>query len=105
MKKTWTIAALAASMLFGGAALADDTPASPSARFAHAKRCQVNGWKSLTDAAGTPFADQEACVVYTVRGGELFRAVPAAPAFDVVSRPRVSAAPVGTVAAAAPRTR
>ena len=79
MKKTWTMTVLAGALLVGGTlAAADDTPASPSVNFTHGRKCQLDGWKSLRTAAGDSFADQGACVAYTIQGGELFRMVPIA---------------------------
>jgi len=76
MKKTWTMTALAGALLLAGTLVADDTPASPSVNFTHARICQLDGWKNLRTAAGDSFADQDACVAYTILGGELFRVVP-----------------------------
>jgi hypothetical protein len=98
MKKTLTMAALAVSVLVGGAAVADDTPASATVRFAHAWKCQVGAWKNLKTAGGGSFADQEACVAYTVRGGELFREVPS-PAPRLAGNPRPASAPASTAVA------
>ena len=78
MKKTWTMTALAGALLLAGTLVADDTPASPSVNFTHARICQLDGWKTLRTDAGDTFADQNACVAYTLRGGELFRIVPIA---------------------------
>ena len=61
-----TLAASCAAVVIAPPGLAANGGNSESAKL-----CQKDGWRSLYTSAGTPFADQGACVSYAAQGGTL----------------------------------
>jgi hypothetical protein len=62
-----------AALVTGCAALGAATSASAAdpGNSLNAKLCQKGGWESFTNADGSPFSGEGACIAYAAMGGEL----------------------------------